>query len=297
VEYLARKRALGAPEVAADKDLMATGERELSEAKDKFEKAVKRAFQHVAYLAQPNNDRVLEQVTFEDDNQTALDGTQVWKALVDREKAFDTGQFNARALVHHLREVDHLKPLCEIRDAFWSAPRLPLLFAGERDLQAAIFEAVRAGDLFIVDATGTEVAVTDPSQVNLGSTGLRVSIGFMARPVSADAAGVSAARSGSSDAPGANETLPLQPSGVPGAAVDSGRRERFVAFPLVGSMLDSPDKAEALAQVFRVLYAVLEDHRVSYAQGTVQLVVDAAVADRVAEAVRKLGVNVTIRDQ
>jgi hypothetical protein len=62
-------------------------------------------------------------------------------------------------------------------------------------------------------------------------------------------------------------------------------------------MLDAPDKAEALAQVFRVLYSVLDDHKVSYAQGTLQLVIDAAAAERLVEAVRSLGVSVTLRDQ
>jgi hypothetical protein len=297
VEYLARQRALATPAVESDKDLTATGTEELTEAKDKFEKSVKRAFQHVAFLAQPNSERTLEQVTFEDDNQTALDGTQVWKALVDKEKAFDTGQFSAKALVHNLRESDNLKPLSEIRDAFWSAPRLPLLFAGERDLQSAMFQAVRSGDLVIVDATGAEVAVTDPSQVNLGSTTLRISIGILSAPVGSGS-GTSTTPVANGGAPqGENLPLPLVAGDAALPPPGGGRAEKFVSFPLVGNMLDAPDKAEALAQVFRVLYSVLDDHKVSYAQGTLQLVIDAAAAERLVEAVRSLGVSVTLRDQ
>ena len=147
VEYQARKLALETSEVKADDDLKETGTREMAEAKAQLEKAIKRAFQHVVFLAQPTAEapRSLEVYTFDDDHQTALDGTQVWKALVEREKAFDRGQFSAKALLHNLRPQDFGRPLAEIRDAFWSAPRLPLLYAGEADLREAIFHAVKRG--------------------------------------------------------------------------------------------------------------------------------------------------------
>ena len=76
VEYQARKLALETPEVKADDDLKETGAKELAESKAQLEKAIKRAFQHVVFLAQPTADvpRSLEVYTFEDDNQTALDG-------------------------------------------------------------------------------------------------------------------------------------------------------------------------------------------------------------------------------
>jgi hypothetical protein len=101
VEYLARKKTLAAPEIQADDELKATGTKELTAAKEQLEKAIKRAYQHVAYLAQPDpeGERQLEQVTFDDEHSTSLDGTIVWKALAERDKVFDAGAFNARALV------------------------------------------------------------------------------------------------------------------------------------------------------------------------------------------------------
>jgi hypothetical protein len=128
------------------------------------------------YLAQPDpdGDRLLDEITFDEESLTALDGTLVWKALAARDKVFDRGQFTAQALVHNLRESDYGRTLSDIRSAFYSAPRLPLLHAGDRDLQQAVYEAAQAGLLSIIDSAGNEVAVTLPGQVNLVSTGLRL---------------------------------------------------------------------------------------------------------------------------
>ena len=290
-EYLARQRALNTPEVQGDDDLKSTGERELKEAKEKLEKQIKRAYQHVVYLAQPDSDieRTGETITFEDDNQTALDGTQVWKALVEREKAFDTGQFTAKALVHNLRDGDYGKPLSEIRDSFYNAPRLPLLHGNEGDLRQAIFDAVSAGELEVVEGSGVAVAVTNPSQVNLASTGLQ-----LARP-QFSAAGATEV---STDKPGPTGVVAHGPStdGDSGAS-DIAAAEKFVAFPLLGNLFGDPEKSEGLANLFRLLYTVFDEQKVSYAQGTLQLVVEPSAAEKIAEQARALGLNVTIRDQ
>src|SRR5215213_2450892 len=147
VEYLARKKALAAPEIQADAELKATGTKELVLAREQLERAIKRAFQHVAFLAQPDPDgeRWLDQVTFDDEHSTSLDGTIVWKALAERDKVFDAGAFTAKALVHNLRDSDYGRTLSDLRAAFYSAPRLPLLYAGDPDLQRAIFDAVTTG--------------------------------------------------------------------------------------------------------------------------------------------------------
>ncbi|MGW5136774.1 hypothetical protein [Streptomyces sp. NPDC004135] len=153
-----------------------TGTKELAAAKDQLEKALKRAYQHIVFLAQPDPDgeRYLDELTHDDDNFTALNGTAVWKALAARDKVFDVGEFTPRALQHNLRDQDYGKTLSDIRDAFYSAPRLPLLYGGDRDLQQAIYDAVNENLVSIVDGTGTGVAVTAPGQVNLASTSLRL---------------------------------------------------------------------------------------------------------------------------
>lgn len=305
IQYLARERALQAPEIQADEELTRTGRAELKEAKDQLEKAVRRAYQHIVYLAQPDpdGDRHLDTFTFDDDNNTALDGTQVWKALASRDKVLDAGQFGAKALLLHLREQDYGRPLSEIRDAFYNAPRLPLLYGGDKDLQSAIYDAVQAESLRIVDGTGNAVAVTAPNQVNLTSTGLR-----LGRPVEEPQSPPQTLPGGGGGTltplPGGGSGTPGTPtSGQPtgGPATPSQPQpepvtEKFVTFPLVGNLLD-PEKSEGTASLFLALYRAFDEHKASYAQGTLQLILDAATAEKIAQAAKDLGLNVSIRDQ
>lgn len=165
-----------APEVQQDEELRATGTKEFSWAKEQLERTVKRAFQHACYLAQPDpeGDRYLDQISFDDERASGLDGTIVWKAMAERDKAFDAGEFGAEALVHNLRDADYGRTLSELCAAFYQAPRLPLLFSGDGDLRQAVYDAVLAGTLEIVDGKGETVAVTAPNEVNLASAGLRL---------------------------------------------------------------------------------------------------------------------------
>ena len=291
-EYLARRKALAAPEVQADEELKAIGSRELANARDQLEKAIKRGFQHVAYLAQPDPDsaRYLDQLTFDDDTLTALNGTMVWKGLVGREKAFDAGQFGARALLHNLRDPDYGKTLSDLRAAFYSAPRLPLLYGGDSDLQQAIYSAVSEGSLEIVDGAATPVAVTTPNQVNLASTGLR-----LGRPTPPDPVPTT---------PGSQQAEPQpvtpQPVQTPGGSTPSepaSNRERQLAFSFNASLLAGSDEAaDRYAALFRKLYLALDERQISYLQGTLQLLLDSDSALQVRDLLIELGINSTIKD-
>lgn len=314
-EYLARSKALAAPEVQADDELKATGTQELASAREQLEKALRRAYQHVAYIAQPDpeGERYLEQHTFDDDTLTALNGTMVWKALADRDKVFDKGQFDAQALLHNLREQDYGKTLSDLRAAFYSAPRLPLLYGGDQDLQQAIFDAVVGGKLAIVDGTGTEVAVTAPGQVNLASAGLRIARpapalcdacrqpahqgacagtsghGVTATAVRPDTAGVGGGGGASAGPPPAGSSG-APPSPAPATA------EKAVAFSFTSSLLASADSADGFAALFRALYVALDDRKASYLQGTLNVVVAPAVADELVALLGDLGLTASVRD-
>lgn len=316
-EYLARQKALAAPEVQADEELKATGTTELRNAKDQLEKAIKRAYQHVAYLAQPDPDgeRYLDQLTFDDDNFTALDGTIVWKGLAGRDKVFDSGQFNARALRHNLRDQDYGRTLSDIRASFYNAPRLPLLYNGDRDLQQAIYDAVDSGALSILDGAGTPVAVTAPNQVNLTSAGLR-----LAKPTPSTcpdcgqaihdgpcasgelASGSSSGSAGFAGSQGADTSGPANPISEGGASTASAgehpiaAKDKQLAFSFTSNLLASAESADGFAALFRALYVALDDRQLSYLQGTIQLVLQADVADEVQERLADLGLKPTVRD-
>ena len=319
-EYLARSKALAAPEVQADDDLKATGMKELASAREQLEKALRRAYQHIAFVAQPdpNGDRYVDQHTFDDDTLTALNGTMVWKALAERDKVFDKGQFDSQALLHNLREQDFGRTLSDLPAAFYSAPRLPLLYGGDQDLQQAIYDAVSGGKLSIVDATGAEVVVTAPGQVNLTSSGLRI-----ARPAPAVCAacgqpahqGDCAATTSSTGGGGAGMSSSGPSPGNGGAAATgagtkggisggsgstsggaASAPDKAVAFSFTSNLLAGADTADGFAALFRALYMALDEHRISYLQGTLNVVVDAAVADEFAPLIAELGLTATIRD-
>jgi hypothetical protein len=314
VEYLARQRALAAPEVQNDDELKATGTKELNAARAQLEKAIKRAFQHVAYVAQPDPDaeRYLDQLTFEDDNFTALDGTIVWKGLAPRDKVFDKGQFGPKALLHNLRDQDYGKTLSDIRAAFYSAPRLPLLYGGDRDLQQAIYDAVSQDLLRIADGAGVDVAVTAPNQVNLSSTGLRLAkpqpktcpaCGQPAHDGECAASGNGAINTNEGDkgssGGGSSTDGDSQPTGGGTGGVGdttAPSKEQQVAFSFTSNLLASEEIADRFAALFKAFYMALDERQISYLQGTIRLVLQGDAAARVQQRLQDLGITATFKD-
>lgn len=316
VEYVARQRALAAPEVQNDNELKAAGTKELAAAKDQLEKALKRAYQHVVFLAQPdpNGERYLDELTHDDDNFTALNGTAVWKALAARDKVFDVGEFTPRALQHNLRDQDYGKTLSDIRAAFYSAPRLPLLYGGDRDLQQAIYDTVTEGLVSVVDGMGTEVAVTAPGQVNLTSTSLRLekpqprvcptcnepahqglcTATSTTEPPSGGASHGAAAGSDPSSGSGGQEVGGGRSDDD--APAQSPAKDRQAAFSFTSNLLASADSADGLAALFRAFYVALDERQISYLQGTVQVVLNAEAAEQIQQRLEDLGITATFKE-
>jgi hypothetical protein len=317
VEYLARQRALAAPEVQGDEELKATGTKELADARGQLEKAVRRAYQHVVYLAQPDPDgeRSLDQFTFDDENYTALNGTMVWKGLADRDKVLDAGQFSARALLHNLRDQDYGRSLSDIRAAFYNAPRLPLLYNGDRDLQQAIYDAASQGLIAIVDGSGAEVAVTAPGQVNLASAGLRLSKPL---PVVCPRCGqpthggeCSVADDGTSQGEGSEngssgvgtghqdgrtwaDTAENRDGDDTGA--ETGARDQQVSFTFTSNLLADSSSVDGFAALFRAFYGILDERQISYLQGTMQIVLKPEAVEQLRQQLDELGIRATFRE-
>jgi hypothetical protein len=300
VEYLARQKALAAPEIQKDAELRQTGLKELAEAKSKFEGHLKRAYQHVVYLAQPDPDRerLLQEMSFDDEHSSALDGTIVWKALAERDKVFDNGQFTARALIHNLRDSDYGKTLSDIRAAFYSAPRLPLLYNGDRDLQQAIYDAVAAGMVLIVDGYGQSVAVTAPSHVNLSSTGLRLS-----KPEATKASASTSGDGQTTTSTGPTVTPPEGSSPFAGGEPTTTTHtpppavsEKQISFAITQNLLTNQTGADDLANLFKALYTALDEREISYVQTTVQIVGNAATIDDLMQRLADAGVHASTKD-
>lgn len=311
VEFLARQKALAAPEVQVDDELKAAGTKELASAREQLEKAIKRAYQHVVYLAQPDpdGDRVLDQLTFDDDNSTALNGTIVWKGLAARDKVFDGTQFGSKPLLHNLRDQDYGRSLSDIRAAFYSAPRLPLLYAGDQDLQQAIYDAATDGLLRVVNGAGTEVAVTAPNQVNLTSAGLRLA---KAAPDTNEASGLpahdgdrakddgdteaGASRAGAGTTTGSGGQLTGAVATTPsGSDEPTPIKDMQLAFSFTSNLLASTDRADQFAALFRALYISLDERQISYLQGTVQLVLQVDAASELQQQLLEMDIHASTK--
>ena len=175
-DYVAWTRVVDNAAVKADDDMKAEAAEKRSAARKVLDDAVRRAYQHIVYLGRGDGGegRADKEFRFEQDNQSALDGSIVWAKLKELGKAVGIGEFTAKALLHNLADADYSRLLDEVRDLFWSAPRMPLLSGGDADLQRAIFEAVIDGSLRLVGDDGTERVVTKAGEIGVGSASLRL---------------------------------------------------------------------------------------------------------------------------
>ncbi|WP_270886254.1 DUF499 domain-containing protein [Pedococcus sp. 5OH_020] len=294
ITYLAWVRVSDMTDVKADDGLVEKARAEKVEARRNLETAVRRAYQHVMYLhLGEGGTRTEKTITFEHENQCSLDGTTVWKALVEAEKAFDVGTFNARALVHNLRDTDYGKPLDEIRDLFWSTPRMPLLPGGEADLQRAIYEAVAAGDLALVGSDGTPRTVTSPSEIGVGQSGVR-----LAKPTSAKPDEPTEDEASDTPGEGGTNDKPTTP-GVGGGGVTKPEpepvKEKQIAFSLRTSLLQDQPR-DALYALLQALTDAVDGGKTSYAEVMLKVRMSADDADAIANLARDAGANPDVRD-
>lgn len=305
--YLAWDRVAGLDQVKSDEELREKAADERQKARKNLETAVRRAYQHLIYLGLGNDaageSRVDRTITLEEENQTSLDGTTVWKKLVESEKAFDEGKLNGKALVHNLRDDDYGRPLDEVRDLFWNSPRMPLLPKGDADLQRAIFEAIEEGKLLLVGVDGTERPVAHPSEIGVGLSSLK-----LAKPVPA---GVCPECNGPLHPgqpcpeidPAAREalekaakTLGATGSGAAtGATVTALPNEKQFAFSLRSSLSDG-EKQHALYSLLTALGASVDNGDASYAEVMVKMRLKGEVTGELSAKVRAAGTEPTITD-
>jgi hypothetical protein len=295
--YLAWLRVSQMNEVRSDPELLEKANAERTEARNSMDSAVRRAYQHVVYLsASPDDRRTDETLTFEHENQSALNGTSVWKALVDKAKAFDVGAFDARALLFNLSDSDYGKPLDEIRDLFWSSPRLPLLPNGDADLKHAIFDALRTGQLRLVGTDGIDRQVSRADEIGVGQSSLR-----LAKPISADTATVPGA---ASDGAGSGETTsssgefsPL-PGGAHGEPIGTTAvaMESELNFTLMTS-LSGDAQREGVYHVFSAVARAVDEGDVSYSKASVSLVLSSTTGAEILKLLQDAGIAASLKER
>jgi hypothetical protein len=305
--YLAWERVAAMDAVRGDDELADQARDHKAEARRNLDTAVRRAYQHILYLGQGDDDhsRIDRSITFEQE-QSALDGTVVWKALVAKSKAFDISALDAKALLHNLNDSDYERPLDEVRDLFWSAPRMPLLPGGESDLQRAIFEALQAGTLRLVGADMLDRVVTRPGEIGVGQSSLRLAKPNTGDDAAGGASDDSGAKAGSDDGGGSGgsgrfsigtesgSTTVTSGSGGGTGGNDATTGEQELSFTLMTSLTDEA-KRDNVRLLLRNLVNAIDEGKASYAQLMVKVIVDSSVAEGIAEDVRSVGTTPTIR--
>ena len=294
--YAARQKVLDGPEIETDHEMAARAATERDQARGRLDDAIQRAFQSVLYLTQPDPmaDRLVTQRSLE---HGTLDGTVIWNELAEAQKTFRPGTFDATALLHNLRDGDYLRPLGEVRDAFWNTPRLSLLPADGSDLRRAIFQAVREDKLRIVRAGGETVVVSDLTGINFNAPTYRLAKPQPAkpekepRPPDAPGKGRGGGRGWATARPRAGPGPPAPKGGEPLPA------EQVFSFSVMKNLVSEPEVTDNLAQLFRRLFDLLDRRSISYLQGTMQVQLPAAQAQEIAELAKSMGIAITIRDR
>lgn len=291
-DYLAWTQVADLDAVRADQEFLAKAGDEVERARKSLQTAVRRAYRHVAYLGRGDGGegRMVREFRFEGENQTALDGTTVWAKLIEEGKAVGTAAFRSRALLVNLRDDDYGRPLDELRDLFWSSPRMPLLPGGEQDLKDAIFEAVTKRDLVLADADGHERAVTTAAEIAVGSSSMR-----LIRPGSSgpddDAAGEVGTTRGDLQSTPLGPTA--QPPGLAAGDADSVRPEVQLAMTMTTSLTDEASRNHVW-DVLRKITDRVDDGDASHVQLIIKLVLHQDQASSIADAAREAGANPTI---
>ena len=262
--YVAWGRVCDIDAVRLDEDLLEKAKEQRDEAKRGMDRAIKSAYQHVVYLAAGDGGegRVDKDLRFEQPNQSALDGTVVWAELAQKGKTFGAGEFDAKALVHNLAPNDFGRTLGELRDLFWSSPRLPLLPDGDGDLQRAIYEAVRTRLVKLVGADGQEVRITRAEDIAVGSSSLYLA--------SAKVAETQAGQGATVPTNNVAGTTPSQSGSTTAAESSTSQVEVQVKFALNTSLSDSAKRSA----VFDAVYCLQEkvDTVASHVQLSVSIV-------------------------
>jgi len=303
-DYLAWRRTFDSPELASNPTARETARHEMQQSHEALKRNLRRAYQHILYLTQLSHDapRQLEEITLENDAESALNGTTVWKELAEKGKVFQSSQFTSKALLTNLTNADYGKPLSELRDAFFQAPRLPLLPGGDNDLRSAIYAAAQSGEVRLVGADGIEKAIDSPDTINLTSQALRLAKPSPSEPCSK--CGNPECDGTCSDAqsvckkcakPECQGDCPCPQCGKSTCEGDCtappADAATQVKFTVVNEVTD--ENRGQVTTLVESLFSGLMDGKITYMQGTLTVIASDSQAEAIQRSAEALGIQVT----
>lgn len=140
----------------------------LTEAMDKLDSDVLRAFQHYAYLVWAGDTKV-EWKRFEADERSSLKGSNIWDALVEAGRAVAQKQLRGDYLKVLLGKIKRDLSLKEINQQFYRNASFPLV-SSEDDVRSAIFDLLSRHGYEAVDSAGERLTISATEELSLHSS-------------------------------------------------------------------------------------------------------------------------------
>ena len=294
-DLVAWERVTQIANVASEPSLLEQAQVQVREKRDAVRNYLRKAYQHLVFLGE---DRSAATAKLEQDNQTALDGTLVWKVLDDRQKVFDEGQFDRVALVYQMQDRYWGKPVSSLRQDFYRSPRMPLLYDGDTDLKNALYAAQQAGEVVLVNEAGQVTEADRPADISVTSSSLVIERPTADTPDDGDvAAEAGAADGGDSDGGGTSTVASTSPASVPSPTAEAppsaAAAEERVVMSLMGSAFSDDGQRTAGYKLLAALATAIDDGQVTFGKFQIEVTISAAVAEKLEEEATRLGVDVS----
>ncbi|WP_405430447.1 DUF499 domain-containing protein [Streptomyces anulatus] len=138
-----------------------------SEAADKLDEDIAKAFQHYAYLIRAADGLHVEFRRIDADGISSLRGDQVWSALVDAGRATLSGGLSSDYLAALLDSFERGLTPREVVQSFYKNPLFPLVSTTD-EIRRAIFTLLMDG-WELADSDGDTLAISSPGQISINS--------------------------------------------------------------------------------------------------------------------------------
>lgn len=176
-----------------------------NEAKAKLEDAVRKAYQHYAYVLRTASGLSVQFKQIPE-SQTTLSGSNVWAALITESRAVALGQLNRSYVGQLVASFDRDLTPKELFSQPYTNPTWPLI-ASDDDMRRVLFELATSEEWMLTDSQGGEIRPESPGQIQPAT--LQQKLTRRPRPtVTTDPGGTYAPRT------------PGPASGVPSAAAE-----------------------------------------------------------------------------
>ncbi len=138
-----------------------------SEAEEKLDEDITKAFQHYAYLIRASDGLHVEFKRIDADGTSSLRGDQVWSALVDAGRATLSGGLSGDYLAALLDGFERVLTPREVVQSFYKNPLFPLVSTTD-EIRRTVFSLLVDG-WELADSDGDTLAISSPEQISINS--------------------------------------------------------------------------------------------------------------------------------